>query len=158
MGDARLFRIGRIRLFSTSQRESVMNQTDQDALAGVLGGDLADNVVTLPGAKAGLLVDGAVPITEDATFLITKAGACLLSIAAPGAANIGRRIRLISTTAQAHVLTFTGGTLRAGVAGVTTATFVNVIGVYMEIIAISATVWQMVGTFNPAAGTTIVLT
>jgi hypothetical protein len=120
-----------------------MLQSDVDLLAGVVGGQVANAIGLLPAGMTALAADGAVPITQDGAFLITKAGACLLSIAAPGAGNIGRVLDLISGTANAHVLTFTGGTVRGGVAGVTTGTMAAQIGARLKVRAISATVWQV---------------
>jgi hypothetical protein len=120
-----------------------MLQSDVDVLAGALGGGLASAIGALPSNYQALSADGAVPITADAAFLITKGSACLLSVAAPGAANIGRALDFINTTAFAHVITFTGGTVRGGVAGVTTATMAALAGARLKVRAISATVWTV---------------
>lgn len=120
-----------------------MLQSDVDVLNSVLGGGLGSAIGMLPASFAALSADGAVPITQDAAFLCTKGSAGAYSVAAPGAANIGRVLDFINTTAFAHVFTFTGGTVRGGVAGVTTATMAALAGARLRVRAISATVWTV---------------
>ena len=55
-----------------------------------------------------LLVDQAIPIDEDRTFLATKGSAGAFSIAAPGQANVGRSLTFLTGTDFAHVFTFPG--------------------------------------------------
>lgn len=50
--------------------------------------------------------DGAIPL-KAGTYHITKGSACILTIAAPTAANEGDQIRVFSETAFAHTLTNT---------------------------------------------------
>lgn len=83
----------------------------------------------------------AVPVSPDAITIVTgvvwvsTAGVAAFSVAAPSSQN-GVRITFISTTANAHVLTFTGATLQNGVtANRTTATFPNVAGSAITVIA-----------------------
>lgn len=95
-----------------------MTNDTQQALAAVIGGagaqDSPDaNPIVIPG-------DGAIPTTKSGCYVLTKAGAAALTIAAPTVPGV--TIRIISDTANAHVLTFTGGTLRGGTAAVATWT------------------------------------
>ncbi len=120
-----------------------MLQSDVDVIAGNLGGALAASLGALPANFQALSADGAVPITQDAAFLCTKGSAGAYSVAAPGASNIGRVLDFINTTAFAHVFTFTGGTVRGGVAGVTTGTMAALAGARLTVRAISATVWTV---------------
>jgi len=92
--------------------------------------------------------DGAIDTSFDHTALITKGSAAALSVAAPGARNIGRRLTLTSGTDFAHIVTFTGGTLWDGTAGAnSTWTTPAVQGASLTIEAISATKWNVVS-FN----------
>lgn len=120
-----------------------MISTQVDRLAGFLGADLAQAIAALPGNTALIAVDGAIPITADQVYQVSKGSALAGTVAAPGAGNIGRVIDIISLGAFAHVVTFTGGTLRGGVAGVTTATYAAQIGARLRVRALSATVWQV---------------
>jgi NAD(P)H-hydrate repair Nnr-like enzyme with NAD(P)H-hydrate dehydratase domain len=117
-----------------------MTQTEIDKLTGLLGGLLAQNVAP---PVLSLAVNGACPIDRDAFILMTKAGVLALSIAAPGAANIGRVLQIYGATADQNVLTFTGGTLRSGAAGVTTVTGAAAIGSGITVKAVTATTWQL---------------
>ena len=117
-----------------------MNQTDLDKLAGTHGGTLARNIAP---PVLSLAVNGAIPIDQDAFILLTKAGVAAMSIAAPGAANIGRVLQIYGATADQNVLTFTGGTLRSGAAGVTTVTGAAAIGSGITVKAVTATTWQL---------------
>jgi len=119
-----------------------MNQTDTDKLAGILGsGDLAAQIAT---PVLSLAVNGAIPITRDAFILLTKAGVAAMTVAAPGAANIGRVLSIYGATADQNTITFTGGTLRSGAAGVTTVTGAAAIGSGITVKAVTATTWQLV--------------
>jgi len=61
--------------------------------------------------------DLAFPIDEDRTFLITKGSALAGTLAAPGAANVGRRLKFTGGSDFAHVITATGGTVHDGTTG-----------------------------------------
>jgi hypothetical protein len=117
-----------------------MNQLDLDKLAGLVGGLLARNIAP---PVLSIAVNGAIPIDQDAFILLTKAGVAAMSIAAPGAANIGRVLQIYGATADQNVLTFTGGTLRSGAAGVTTVTGAAAIGSGITVKAVTATTWQL---------------
>ncbi len=117
-----------------------MTATELDQLAGLVGGILARNIAP---PVLSLAVNGAIPIDRDAFILLTKAGVAAMSIAAPGADNIGRVLSIYGTTTDQNVLTFTGGTLRSGAAGVTTVTGAAQIGSGITVKAVSATTWQL---------------
>lgn len=92
--------------------------------------------------------NGAIAISPG-VIEITKAGVAAMTLAAPtaggpGTGNDGQRITIVSTTANAHTVTFTGATLNAGVAAAkTTATFAAFIGAGIEVMAMNA-VWIMI--------------
>lgn len=91
-----------------------------------------------------LTVDGAVPIDEDREFLIDKGSAAALTVAAPGAKNIGRKLKFFTATDFAHVLTFTGSTLRDGTTGASiTWTATAFQGCCLVVRAVSATTWNV---------------
>ncbi len=91
-----------------------------------------------------LSADGAVLIDRDRTFIISKGSAAALTVAAPGAQNIGRRLRFYTTTDFAHVITFTGSTLRDGTTGASiTYTATAFQGCALTVVAVSATTWNV---------------
>lgn len=96
-----------------------------------------DEITTLAG-------DGAIPVDRDSITLLTKGSAAAVSIAAPGEANIGRILIIHTGSDFAHVVTFTGSTLRDGTTGAkitwTTAAF---IGSSLVVRAFSATRWSV---------------
>lgn len=95
-----------------------------------------------------LSVDGAVPIVRDRVFSIEKGSAAALTVAAPGAANVGRRLTLIAGSDFAHVVTFTGTTLEDGTTGLnSTWTSAAFAGSSLTVVARSATRWS-VESFN----------
>jgi len=101
-----------------------------------------------------LSVDGVVPIFEDATFQITKGSAAALSVAAPGLANVGRRLVFLTGSDFAHVVTFTGTTLQDGTTGLnTTWTSAAFAGSSLVVRAVSDTRWAVeafnLGTIAP---------
>lgn len=92
--------------------------------------------------------DLALPITEDATFQLTKGSAAAITVAAPGDGNIGRRLSILTGSDFAHVVTFTGTTLQDGTAGLnSTWTAAAVAGCSLQVRAVSATRW-CVESFN----------
>jgi hypothetical protein len=114
------------------------------ALAGLIGGRNASDLNQPP--ITTLTVDGALDITPTGndTVRMTKGSALLLSVAAPGASGVGVTRRILSGSAFAHVVTFTGGTLESGAAGVTTATFPALPGSCITVLGVSATRWALV--------------
>lgn len=88
-----------------------------------------------------LAADGAIDPKKPGDYFITKATAIALTIAAPTAADTGNEFTVTSTTAAAHVITFTGGTLWDGTAGVnSTATYAALQGASITFIA-RGTLW-----------------
>jgi hypothetical protein len=70
-----------------------------------------------------LSADGAINPHQSATYVVTKASAAALTLAAPTATtDDGVTITVTSNTAAAHVITATG-LLQTGSASVNTATF-----------------------------------
>lgn len=104
-----------------------------------------------PDLPIAITADGACPIDADETFDLSKTSALALSVAAPGAANIGRRLVFITTTDFAHIVTFTGTTLMDGTTGLnTTWTTTAFGGCALTVRAMSATRWA-VESFNLGA-------
>lgn len=98
-----------------------MTADTQQALSAIIGGAAA-NALNIGNQIATISGDGAIDISvngPDVTML-TKGSAAAITIAAPVLQGQVRRI--ISDTAFAHVITFTGNTLRGGTAAVATAT------------------------------------
>lgn len=94
----------------------------------------APPIVTYP-------VDAAIAI-ENHVALLTKGSAAAMTVAAPGAAGIGKRITIISGSNFAHVITFTGGTLGDGTTGLnTTVTMTAFIGSAIVVVANTAGQW-----------------
>jgi len=122
-----------------------MTDAETQQVAALFGGAIALGLcqpsITLPG-------DGALPIDRDGCYQITKGSAAAISVAAPGASGIGRRITITTTTDFAHVVTFTGTTLMDGTAGLnTTWTSTAVAGCSITFVGVSATRWAVVS-FN----------
>lgn len=116
-------------------------------IAAVLGRDVAR---ACEGPLLTVTADGAIPIDQDRTIVISKASAAAMTVAAPGATNFaaGRRITLLTGTDFAHVTTFTGTTLQDGTAGAnSTWTATAVQGCALTFQAVSATKWNVVS-FN----------
>lgn len=92
--------------------------------------------------------DIAIPVNEDAIHLLTKGSAGAYSVAAPGAANVGRKLTFITGSDFAHVVTFTGTTLQDGTTGLNTRwTAAAFAGSSLTVRAVSATRWA-VESFN----------
>jgi len=89
--------------------------------------------------------DGAIDISMDGNTLLTKGSAAAVTVAAPGAANVGRRRRITTGSDFAHVVTFTGSTLRDGTTGASiTWTAAAFRGSSLEILAVDATTWNVI--------------
>ena len=117
---------------------------------GTLAARLANNALALAVGSifTTQAVDGAISVAKDATYNITKGSAAALTVAAPGAENIGRLITFLTATDFAHVVTFTGATLQDGTAGLnSTWTATAVAGCSLTVRAVSATRWSVVS-FN----------
>lgn len=115
------------------------------AIAALLGVDVARS---FPGVPLVLTADGAIPVDMDRQIQISKTSAIAATVAAPGAANIGRTLDIVTTTDFAHVVTFTGTTLADGTTGLnTTWTATAFAGCGLTVIATSATRWAVLS-FN----------
>jgi len=85
--------------------------------------------------------DGAIPVDVDGIYLVTKGSAAALTLAAPGAKNLGRRVTVIAGSDYAHVVTTSGG--HDGTTGAHTAlTMVPFIGSKITFTAFSASQWE----------------
>lgn len=91
--------------------------------------------------------DGAVAVASGVT-LLTKGSAAAITLAAPGAAGIGKVLTITTGSDYAHVVTFTGGTLWDGTAGAnSTWTAAAVQGSSITVVGTTATKWNVVS-FN----------
>lgn len=86
--------------------------------------------------------DFAASVDVDRTYYLTKGSAAAVTVKAPGAKNIGRRLTFITGSDFAHVVTFTGSTLKDGTTGAKiTWTSVAFIGSSITVRASTATQW-----------------
>lgn len=86
--------------------------------------------------------DFAAVVDVDRTYYLTKGSAAAVTVKAPGARNIGRRLTFIAGSDQLHVVTFTGSTLKDGTTGAKiTWTSVAFIGSSITVRATTATQW-----------------
>jgi hypothetical protein len=82
----------------------------------------------------------AVALTDEVANLSKAGSGGTYTLAAPGAANVNRRITIYISTAYAHVITVTG------LLGGTTLTFTaGTVGLSVTLLAVSATVWIIAG-------------
>ena len=88
--------------------------------------------------------DGAISITNG-TVIITKADAAALTLDAPAAGDNYKILRIVSTTAKAHQITFAAGKINGGTN--TTLTLGGAIGDAATIIAYG-TVWYTLALIN----------
>jgi hypothetical protein len=95
------------------------------------------------GVQSLAAADGALPLVAG-TVMVTKAGVCAMTLAAPTTAMNGQRITVISTTANAHTLTATN-LLEDGITGGAKdlATFAAFAGASIELEAYAAK-WYVV--------------
>jgi hypothetical protein len=104
------------------------------------------NLRDVKGPGAGNLTvqtgDFAADISSDKNFLMTKGSAAAVTVAAPGSRNIGRKLTFITGSDFAHVVTFTGSTLKDGTTGAKiTWTAPAFIGAAVTVRAVTATQW-----------------
>jgi hypothetical protein len=89
----------------------------------------------------------------SATYIVNSAGVDSMTIVAPTVTtDDGKIIKFTTNTAPSHTLTFTGGHLRSGVAGVTTATFSAAAGSSLQIMAYQGN-WYAIAQNNIASYT-----
>jgi hypothetical protein len=124
-----------------------MTGTEQGLLAAQVGQRLAQ-VLSFFGTLNVVATDYAVPVDRDGAYNFTKGSAAAITVAAPGAANVGRVLILLGGSDFAHVVTFTGTTLLDGTTGAnSTWTTTAFAGCGLMVIAVSATRWQVIA-FN----------
>lgn len=88
--------------------------------------------------------DGAVTVSSQVAYL-TKGSAGAYTLAAPGAAGIGVEITLTTGSDFAHVVTFTGSTLRDGTTGAkVTWTAAAFAGSSITVVGVTAVLWNVV--------------
>lgn len=96
-----------------------------------------DEITTVSG-------DGAISVDTNSITILTKGSAAAITVAAPGAKNIGRKLTIFTGSDFAHVVTFTGSTLRDGTTGASiTWTGAAFAGSSLIVRAISATIWYV---------------
>lgn len=93
---------------------------------------------------------GAITI-QTGTVLLTKAGVGAMTLAAPSTAQNGTRLRIVSTTAQAHTVTQTTPGFNNGSTASDVATFGGAIGDNFMIEAYNG-VWYVLGLRNVTLG------
>jgi hypothetical protein len=122
-----------------------MNDDTAQELAAIIGGNGAQQVDGLLTVIAG---DGAAALIPGSTVSMTKGSAAAVSVAAPGAAMIGKRMTFVAGSDFAHVVTFTGTTLGDGTTGLnSTWTSAAFMGSSLTVVGMSATRWAVVS-FN----------
>jgi hypothetical protein len=109
----------------------------------VTGANLQRAVQRVNGEQTSYTTDGAIAI-QSGTVLLSKTSAGAFTLAAPTTAQNGTRLRIITTTAFAHVITATN-LLEDGVTGGAkdTATFAAFPGAALELEA-NAGEWYVV--------------
>jgi hypothetical protein len=116
-----------------------MTPAEIGSAAALLGQEaisaLAMDQVTIPG-------DATLAIDRDRSFLLTKGSAAAITLADPGASNIGRRIQIMAGSDFAHVVTTTAA-LANGTAVKNTWTSAAFIGSTLNLRAVSATLWAV---------------
>lgn len=122
------------------------NESAASSLSSIING-LLTAVDTAIGNVEVKAADGAIASTQGAVA-ITKGTAAALTMAAPAAGlpgaagNDGQIVRIVSTTAAAHVVTFPSGKINGGTH--VTATFGAAIGNSLTLIAYQG-VWYTLG-------------
>jgi hypothetical protein len=118
-----------------------MNLSEAQQLAGKVGGPVANNVAPPVTIITG---DAALPITRDGCYLLTKGSAAAISLAVPGASNIGRRIVVTGGSDFAHVITAASTSVHDGTTGghgtLTSAAFQ---GSTLTLRAVTAAKWNV---------------
>lgn len=73
-------------------------------------GDPVDPITTIAG-------DAAIPVGVNGTYRLTKGSAAAITLAVPGAANIGRKIVITGGSDFAHVVTAASTSVHDGTTG-----------------------------------------
>lgn len=125
------FLAGKQDLDSTLTAISGAGTTGTGAVVGASGATMTGAIIRQAGTA--LTADGAITIASGIVYL-EKTSAGAFTIAAPSSQD-NTRITIIGNTDFAHVVTFTGATLKDGVAANTTATFTAVSGSAITVVA-----------------------
>lgn len=89
-------------------------------------------------------VDGAISAASQMAYLTKPAVAGAYTLAAPGAAGIGAYLTITTGSDFAHVVTFTGSTLRNGTAGAKlTWTAAAFAGSSITVVGVTAALWNV---------------
>lgn len=105
-------------------------------LTGNVTGNVSGQVlIAAPTAYDGGTGNKAISPSIGAASLTKGSAGTDYTLAVPGTANIGKRIKVYSTGAYAHVVTVTG------LLGGNTLTFAEAAGAGFTLLAISATAW-----------------
>src|SRR5688572_19297012 len=91
-----------------------MNVAESQALGANLGGSVGQNLAPLVQTISG---DGAIPVDRDGCYYLTKGSAAAITLAVPGAGNIGRRIQITGGSDFAHVVTAASTSVHDGTTG-----------------------------------------
>ncbi len=96
--------------------------------------------------------DGAIPLTPDAFVIVTKAGVCAMTLAAPsGDVKDGHTLTFYSTGAYAHTVTQTTPGFNGGSTASDVATFGAAAGNGMELTAYNGN-WYATSLTNVTLG------
>ncbi len=124
-----------------------MTDAEIGSAAALLGAPI---VLALALAQVVVPGDLTVDVTRDSSYLLTKGSAAAVTLADPGAANIGRRLQFQAGSDFAHVITTTAA-LANGTAPKNTWTSAAFIGSTLNLRAVSSTLWavesNVLGTF-----------
>ena len=123
--------------------------TNKTLTAPVIGAATGTSLTLTAGVTEGVTTisgDGAVTLASG-TVVLTKGSAAAITVAAPSSQD-GTKIRIISNSDYAHVVTFTGSTLLDGTTGANlTVTMTAFKGSAIEVVAVG-TKWLLVSSSN----------
>ena len=123
--------------------------TNKTLTAPVIGVATGTSLTLTAGVTEGVTTisgDGAVTLASG-TVVLTKGSAAAITVAAPSSQD-GTKIRIISNSDYAHVVTFTGSTLLDGTTGANlTVTMTAFKGSAIEVVAVG-TKWLLVSSSN----------
>lgn len=127
-----------VRLKQTAANELTINGVVIASALAITGITSLTGLLTIGPEKHTLTAipeNGAIAPGTAANYIITKAGVAAMTLAAPTATtHDGQIIRVSSATANAHTITATG-LFQTGAAAVDLATFANVAGAGLELMA-----------------------
>lgn len=118
-----------------------MTDAERTAIQNILGANAAGNLAP---PLITLSADGAIPIDRDVIVNLTKGSAAAMTLAVPGAGNIGRKIIIMTGTDFAHVVTAASTSVNDGTTGGHgTLTGPAFIGGTLTLRARTAALWQV---------------